>query len=1198
MIDPKMAGRFRLALCQAWGCLVVLVPCVVSASTVVQSFTVEDPLARKLGRQLVSENFQAPEGSCTAASLRLVGPSGEVPCQLTDIEKWPDGESIKTARLWFLVDLSKRPSQAMRVAADGAPRKEASTAGLLVAESPGVVEIQTPRLGARFHVGTDRFSPPIAAELAPAPLAAIRDQDGAWFGGSQLYGTKRIVSCRSVIQARGPVFAQVHHTYDYEDGTALELTARIVADGATIAWSMNVTPLNHEEAVRHVVESWPPEDPFAPRDPVWRNGWRLVLGAAGDPPLTLATSTEFGTNRWGAREWEDGKWVEDAKDVVISEQQPGLLMNLVPWSDWWDDQTQTEIVISQQAARQPWFIRSTDAGDWVEPAAPGTWAPWGNRRMRQKWAPLVHDKDGAVYLQFSLASGQRRFMQGLLGPNVGLEVDEARRLVLAWPGDRRSHPRLYMSGQDLDRIWRGRTDEKAISSLVSAAGRPLNRLTEADCAAAGAWLLSGDRRVAESVRLVERLKSYLAMLGDFDRKRHTQLLCGLYDAAMAGKLLSEEERRLCRAQMAFLAYRTADPANWSMERGYCSGNLNMSVSHACNQGLLACLLADHPKAEEWSHEPLAMVDRMLATRVGPAGEWPESVANYASVSISAMLPLAVAARRVGWHDFISDERMKRLMLFLAKQYSPPDPRPAEWGVTGVSGFPPVGRGGARGRDGLSGLMARATAEADPDYSAVQQWVWRRCGMPRRIPDARLGGWEHVYLDTQLPASPPAWSLDVFPGVGGIMRHGVGTPAEWYVYLMTERRDALPSESGGLPLVFAKGAPIIARFSGGYAEREELFINRVLPARERGDHAFRMKHFFHEGTHRLTAWADTPGMQYLRGSFTIDKPTFLSHEHKPHDRMKDVPSWPPVPKAANGSISWDRQVLFAKDDDPAGPNTIFLRDTVTGGQPTMWQMWFVSDGISGGESRATRNTNEPTDPRPLVGDRFVVNGQYGIDTDVFVASPQEEPRHTLRWGTRYNYTPLNGVEEAMDLLHLQRPSDGSYFVALSPRRRGEPRATYAPYADNRVIKVSMQNGVDYGFLSAESTDAEAEAVRFKGTAGTVAYRRGSTTASLAARGGIQFAHRGPGQGEAWEFAATAPAAVRLEGDQLTVWFHESTQPMGIRLEGPAEWSVDGPFRDVRIEHRDDGLRLSTAGKAGSVRFRRRAADPSAPSGPPD
>ena len=151
------------------------------------------------------------------------------------------------------------------------------------------------------------------------------------------------------------------------------------------------------------------------------------------------------------------------------------------------------------------------------------------------------------------------------------------------------------------------------------------------------------------------------------------------------------------------------------------------------------------------------------------------------------------------------------------------------------------------------MMARATRASDPDYSAVQQWVWLRENQPSTdIPNGCGDGWEHVYMDPKLPAETPDWELDFFPETGAIMRHGLGTQDEWYVYLMAERTFAYPSESGGFPAIFAKGTPISARFAGGYAEREELLISRVLLARERGTKDERAKQFCHEGRREITA----------------------------------------------------------------------------------------------------------------------------------------------------------------------------------------------------------------------------------------------------------------------------------------------------------------------------------------------------------
>lgn len=1174
--EPTIRPRGALAVAlAAW-----LAAATAPAAEVIDTFVLRDWLDRPLRGQLVSRPLALAAGIATANDLVLTGPAGQVPVQAGDVEHWPDGRGIRTARVFFVTDLGRLEKKSFTLTADPsrAGRPPAAT-DLRVVEGEDSVEITTSRFGGRFPLGRRTYADPAAPADVPPPLLAMRLADGTWFGGGTWFGRRRIVEHEAALTGRGPVFGEVRLRYVYEDGVTLRLVARLAAGDALIDWTMDVAPYDRDAAVKHVLEPWPEENPLEPRDESLRDGWRLVLDTGLDP-LRVAIRPEFGTNRWGAHRWLGDRWSDEPVDVAVAEEPPGLLVNVVPWNDWWDSGTKTELTFSTPGRGRVLTVRAVDPGDWVEAAPRGTWAPWASRRQRQKWLPLVRGEDGSVFLQVPLASGRRHFLLGGSGECLGRELDRLQDCVLDWPDHPGSHPCLYMNADELRAVQRRRIDAAEVRRLVAAAGKPRDTPDDGDDAAVGAWLLTGDRRVAGAVGLGERLRRRLELFGDFDRMRGTFQLCGLYDAALSGDLLEPAERRLRRAQMAYLAYRVADAETWSMERGYCSGNLNMSVTHVLNKGLLGCALATHPAAREWQDAGLHMLDDLLERRVGPAGEWPESVANYASVSISALLPLAIAARSAGREDFVDDERMKRLTRWLAGQYTPPDPRRGEDGIADVSVLPPVGRGGARGRNGLPGLMARASAAADPAFSAMQQWVWLRCGRPRLIPDRRLGGWEHVCLDGTLRADNPGWTFDLFPRTGAILRHGIGTPHEWYAYLLGEPEDAFPSESGSLPMVFAKGVPIAGRFSGGYAEREELFVNRVLPARNRGDDEFRMNHFYHDGTANLTAAADLPGAAYVRADCEIGAPRFISHENTAHDRMMPLPEWPAPAEMADGPVRWRRQLLLLRDRDPAGPGTIFIRDAVSGGEPTMWQMWFLSDAI--GTPTEARNParllaaaprNRSAAARPLTGDRFTVLGQFGVDTEVFVAAPSATPRHTLRWGRTYDYTPLAGCEEYMDLLHLQRTDDGAYSVALHPRRRNEAAPEFASLADGHVVRVRGPFGSDYGFLSDEVVDARADDLRFKGTAATASVRRSGMTISLAARGGVQF--RFPNHAEAaedHELAATGPVSLSIGAADVTIDMPPGHGGTAVRLRSPGGWELSAPVDGLRVIAEEGGVRL--------------------------
>ena len=72
------------------------------------------------------------------------------------------------------------------------------------------------------------------------------------------------------------------------------------------------------------------------------------------------------------------------------------------------------------------------------------------------------------------------------------------------------------------------------------------------------------------------------------------------------------------------------------------------------------------------------------------------------------------------------------------------------------------------------------------------------------------------------------------------------------------------------------------------------------------------------------------------------------------------------------MTWHRQVLFVKDEDPKGPNYFVVRDGFDGKpiKPTEDSFCFLANGM-------TRK-----------GDVFHFDGQLPVDMDVFVNAPAD------------------------------------------------------------------------------------------------------------------------------------------------------------------------------------------------------------------
>jgi hypothetical protein len=591
-----------------------------------------------------------------------------------------------------------------------------------------------------------------------------------------------------------------------------------------------------------------------------------------------------------------------------------------------------------------------------------------------------------------------------------------------------------------------------------------------------------------------------------------------------------------------------------MERGYLSGNPNMSISYTLSLGIFACLLPDHPMAGQWADYCDRWMDKWLSDEVGAQGEWlSEGVSYGGQVSLPPLLAYATAAKRAGYRDFTNDPRLKKLVLYFAKQYVPPDPRRNNMRVS-----PPVGRAHAWQTSGYLGLAAKMTAKTDPAFSRALQWMWAQGNYPMQVGDTRLGGFESFYLDKTLPAEAPAWGTAFFPALGAVLRDGFNTPHEHYLNLLSHvdsRRnlDIWVADVGIVAAWFAYGKPVSAgfNFGGSYHERHELLRNGVMLARNY-DGAGNGKAPFGYYTETIPgALTALPGADYVCATYRITKPD--NRDWFP----EKLPAWPAVTPATEARLTWTRQALFVRDADPAGPHWLLLRDTAAGGQPTEWQFWTLSEKLGTREQARDAGFLAEKPGKAILpvralppGDRYTAAGQYDVDIEYFIAGPAHTPRHTLRYGGASFL-----LAEYQDLLHLQLPGDGAYYVAVFPRPRAEQVPAFAALADGKIIKVAGAFGTDYAFLATDATTATAEDVRVAGTAAGVQVRPAGTTLSLAAAGEVQW--------KAFGLQAPHAAAMHVAPDALTLSLPVDHPGGTLTVIAPAGWGLKKPAAGVKL-----------------------------------
>ena len=1095
-----------------------------------QQIAVRELLNQTYANELVTYLFRAPERACEVTSLKLTGPRGPQAVQLSAVDYWPDTKFVRSAQVSFLVDaLTPLSTNDYTLAYAPSPGQTAVATDLAVKQAATSVEITTAGIAARFLLGEQTYAAPVALKDAPGPLQGLRLGNGAWSGGSRWYGEGALKAYAARLTGSGPVFARVEFLYTLAEGNTFKLTAQIVAGDNAIRWESQVARDTPGQGLVLDLGALPGvKEMVMPKGfGQWAKDRTLPLAASAEPACFLSPDTSL-ANIFPECPSTLQLVGDGGRELVLRSREPAI------WAD----------------PVQP----LTYAGfkTWDADAIPLMWENWKRNRL-----PVIYGADGTVSLRCTLVPGRRKWTTGAGAPRVGDRLNAVKDLVLDWPDKAGEHPRLFMSKAEVQESWqRLEPDPARLQFLVGVRGY-LGWSNEA-------YLYSkGDKEVAAKAEIVKQMRDTLAKLGDFDTMRHAIALGAMYDTVIDTDLIAPQDKALFRAQMAYLAYIMADPTTWSMERGYLSGNPNMTCSYTLSLGVLACLLPDHPMAKTWSDYATAWMDKWLADEVGPNGEWIPEGLHYGQVSVTPMISYAVAAQKAGFHDFLTDPRLKRMALYFAQQWTPADPQ-----RQGARVSPPVGRGTAGDTSALFGVLAKATAQSDPGFSKLMQWMWEENGYAAEFGDWRMGGFEPLYTDRRLPAQKPEWGSALFPNLGVILRNGTGGATENYVNLLTHDNslrnlDVWVAEVGSLAQWYARGKPASEAFyfATGYNERHELLRDGVRLAHNWDGVGDRKGPFGYYTTTQPQACSMLPNLDYVRAAYAVTRPD-------DRDWFPDkLPTFPKVTPATAPKLDWTRQVLFLKDDDPAGANYLVFRDTVAGGQPTEWQFRSLSEKIGPPDAvRVPAFLEDKPGPagapaRQLPpGDRYTAVGQFEVDLEYFIAAPTDTPRYTMRYGgARLN------VPEYEDLLNLRLPGDGYYFVAIFPRGRAEEPPAFAALGEGKVIKVAGAFGTDYAFLTEQPANVKAEEATFNGTAGAVQARAAGLSLTLCAPGEVRYKQYG--------LVAGFPAGLRVAAEAMTVSLPPDGPGGPVTILAPAGWKLDRAAAGAKLETVAGGYRLT-------------------------
>jgi hypothetical protein len=1042
-----------------------------AAQAAQERIVLKEHLNRQWKDEVVRYILVFKDGEYAEGSGRLLHNGKEIPFQLSKIITFRPGYRGKnSAALSFVVDnLAPRATETYTFQYSDKPGSGRNVpSALKVREEDGAIRITNGKGGVLIPIGKKYYKPSVAPEQVPVPLKNLITPDGKLIGGSSLYGTEQVISWSSEVVAQGPVRVAVRVKYGYTSGVShtVSFTMTAVDSGVHVS--------NHASSMRG------------------DNGWRISLnkGLPVDRAILIA-----GMGRY-ARERE--------KPITPTGKTP--LCSLSAWQgDGWFKDNPGSVRLPFKGRKDELRVIMKKAGHWVHAHPRPKWADFRTwtydmipimwKRWQVQMVPFEVGGDGNITLNLRHIGGARKFAIAMEPQSDNLikryrgkvmsvnsplpRLDEVKDMVLAWRDKGQRHPYLFMTQREMQH----------------AAGRNV-----------GAY-----NQITNAKKLLHELDK----LGDIDLMRDPKKIACLYDANIDAGRMTGDQREIAKAQFAYLAYTLQDPAHWSFERGMNSGNPNMVVSRILSLSLFGICMRGNPQGQKWVDYGKDWAEYWLDTVVDDQGYWTES-SHYARVSWSYFILYAIASRNAGYTNFLKHPKFRLMSELYARMNTPPDPlrraqsprlRGNESPAARVD--PPYGRGVRGDAYDYAGMLAKATHKTDPEFSARMQWVWKETGFVEFMAGKTMG-LGSLYLDRHLPAKRPNWKSEHIRKLGYQLRSHIGSDLENYLlfvsqYYSVADGEIWPSNTGAIVKWFAHGAPIGGAFVRMYNNSHVLLENRVMLATNWDPKTMKPMPSGYVTKTKANAFAALDTLDYVDVDFVV--PEIADH---PITINPKAPAMPKRKAEGKTPLDWKRQFMLIKPRTPKGVNYMILRDTVRSKSPTQWHFWTLSEKIvphqepfrrgmfyKGGSNRSNAPATE------LKGDHFTAIGQFGVDTEYYIASPSNTPRYTARYGHRKSAYGIHSYHEYQDLMHLQLEGPGIYFVAMFPHKEGEIAPEFATLGKGTIIRIKGEFGTDYCFMSDKKVTAKGDKATFHGTSGSIQDRAGSLTITLASSGMVEY-----------------------------------------------------------------------------------------------
>jgi hypothetical protein len=979
----------------------------------------QDHLNHQWTDELVHFRVTFRERNCGLDGIYVVekGVNRPVRYQVSAVEYWSERKKlVKACTVSIRTDLGPlerkeylvryRATAATDAAAGGrvTDRPAGPESDIREEASVGSIVVSNSKFGVRLFQGERTCRSSGQEQELAAPILSVRKGDGPWLGQRALTGHILPWRASGVRGDSGPLFNDYQFDYRFGDGSSYRMKLRFLA-GQDYLLVEEDTSAGGEAAF---VYTFAEEGPLTPPDRLWIHS---SGGTGASRTLTYEQDMRHGRLTCFSQyrqlfdfvDWLGVHWSEEA----VSKRGEMVGFVALGGGDW------TRCALNVISAHE----RKNGQFEMNFPLV-------GHR----KWAMVVTDRTHGTAMRNR--GEPTSYLNDLHTKLSYCPLDEIKGMALDWQPVSPSK-RPLMSPPPLH------------------SDKPARLPGKAEFLTTSSWSLLGLEDLTLDLGL---------MASPFWPSmciRSIPGFCRNYDALAAKGELSQQEDKVARAALAFLAYKLydADYYPWhtaflpdndpeSLEplyRGMLNVNFNTDRYNAVAS--VALCFPCHPMSETWLKHFQSQVDHQYRKFVYECGAWAEGPSYEDYVKKTLFETFRVLKWR-GIRNYFAEPRWWKYWEYPIHTFTPYDPR------YHARTNPSMGDHGGRQSVELFHGLARELAGIEPELSRKLGWAWQEYG--------GKPGEQFV----SVPAEAQTLTSRELPGIGCTMRANFGTDDETMIMFRVGKAWEHRHDEQGSFHIYAYGSPLAVDAGDGAGPLKLVHRGHNVIRLDNKD-AFQVFNL-PNAQGRMTCFRSTPVADLAVAEIPV---TWYAHNSPTMGWMDPQPYEKPSRHT--------RHLLFLK------PDCLVVHDTVASPYASEWLMHVICDKVE------------------VQGDRIHFDGSYQHDLEAFFLEPSPLSAQVVESD---GHAKTRGVA-------ISNLPGKSYVSVLQIRRKGAPRFSVRQLEEGPVFEVRREGGTDTVFAAPEGLTYSDGQIQFKGRFGVI--RRSGKTVTLCLLAGEQLACHGKG-----------------------------------------------------------------------------------------